>query len=70
MAVLTAEEVTNLYLYGSKTVPSDLTAESLIREKITTEDEKITTEVDVNEYMSDIGRFASPASFDFKRLFK
>jgi glutaredoxin-related protein len=68
MAVLTAEEVTNLYLYGSKTVPSDLTAESLIREL---DESEITKEyVDINEYMADIGRFASPASFGFKRLFK
>ncbi|MDR2790394.1 MAG: hypothetical protein LBB59_05410 [Campylobacteraceae bacterium] len=66
MAVLTAEEVTNLYLYGQKTLPSDLTVESLIREigKITP------TEVDINAYMADAGRFASSASIAFKGLSK
>jgi hypothetical protein len=29
MAMPTAAEITNLYLYGTKTVPSDLTSEAL-----------------------------------------
>jgi hypothetical protein len=31
MSVLSAETITNLYLYGKENVPSDLTSESLIR---------------------------------------
>ncbi len=29
--LLTAEEVTNLYLYGTKTKPADLTDEGVVR---------------------------------------
>jgi hypothetical protein len=43
-------ETSSLYLYGSKTVPSDLTAESLIRKK-SDEIEPITTNVDINAYL-------------------
>ena len=32
MALLTAEEITNLYLYGSKTVPTDLASDSIRRD--------------------------------------
>jgi hypothetical protein len=51
----TAEEITNWYLYASKTVPSDLTSESLIIPLDATSG----TDVDVNEYMATAGRFAS-----------
>lgn len=33
MSVITAEEITNLYLYGQKSVPADLTDEALIRQE-------------------------------------
>jgi hypothetical protein len=56
MSKLTAEEITNLYLYGTKTIPSDLTSESLIRPLNV---KPTTTTVDMNEYMATAGRFAS-----------
>lgn len=68
MSLLTAEEVTNLYLYGTKTVPANLASDSLIRPAgLTT-----TARVDVNEYMNAAmgpGRFASPAFFEVIKQF-
>ncbi len=68
MSLLTAEEVTNLYLYGSKTKPADIENENLIRDnqlKTST-----TTSVDINEYMTTgPGRFASPAFFEVIKQF-
>ena len=62
MSLLTAEEVTNLYLYGSKTKPTNLADNDLIR-PINVEATK--TSVDINDYMQNgPGRFASPAFFE------
>ncbi|NOT84550.1 MAG: hypothetical protein HOP02_07160 [Methylococcaceae bacterium] len=65
MSLLTAAEVTNLYLYGTKTLPANLENESLIRPS----DPK-NISVDMNEYMTTgPGRFASPAKFDLIQQF-
>lgn len=67
MSLLTAQEVTNLYLYGSKTKPTDLSDSNLIR-PINVVETKIS--VDVNDYMQNgPGRFASPAFFEIVKLF-
>lgn len=59
MSMLTAEEVTNLFLYGKKSTPSDLTADSIVDHSAGT------ATVDLNDYMTNgPGRFASPALFD------
>ncbi|MBU2714413.1 hypothetical protein, partial [Zooshikella harenae] len=65
MSLPTVEEMTNLYLYGEKTTPSDLSDESLIRDK----DYRTPIEVDVNDYMDGPGRFASPVFFETIKLF-
>lgn len=66
MALLTAEEVTNLYLYGSTTRPTNLANSNLIRLPTA----QATVSVDVNEYMtSGAGRFASAADFDLVNAF-
>jgi hypothetical protein len=60
MSLPTAEEVTNLYLYGQKTTPSDLLSDQLIRNATL-----ITPfEVNVNEYMAGPGRFVAASDFD------
>jgi len=65
--LLTAEEVTNLYLYGTKTKPADLTDEGVVR---SANSASIYTEVDIATYMeSGPGRFASPAFFEIIKLF-
>jgi Ca2+-binding RTX toxin-like protein len=64
MSMLTAEEVTNLFLYGQKSTPSDLTADGIVDHSAGT------ATVDLNEYMTNgPGRFASPALFDIVKLF-
>lgn len=64
--VLSAEEMTNLYLYGTKIRPSDLLDTNIIRPST----ETTTTSVDINEYMKNgAGRFASPAFFELVKLF-
>ena len=50
MSLLTAEEVTNLYLYGNKTKPADIETETLIRDNPL--ENPTTTSVDINEYMT------------------
>lgn len=68
MALLTAEEVTNLYLYGDRTVPPNLVDDKLIRPKALSI--PTSTSVDLNEYMmSGPGRFASPAFFEVIKQF-
>ena len=63
---LTVEQVTNLYLYGQVETPSDLTAESLVRNPGT----GVSYQVDTLDYMQNgPGRFASPAFFDIVQLF-
>jgi len=67
MTVLTAEEVTNLYLYGTINTPSDLSNDSHIRPSGAGPTQ---TTVNINDYMSSgPGRFASPAFFDVVKLF-
>lgn len=65
MSLLTAAEVTNLYLYGTKTLPPNLENENIIRPSGI----KQSVPVDINEYMNGPGRFASPAYFDVIKLF-
>lgn len=61
MTLPTAEEVTNLYLYGQSTRPSDLTSDSLIRPASATSEITVSTQ----EYMtSGAGRFALGVLFD------
>lgn len=62
----TAEEITNFYLYGSKTKPADMTSDQLIRPT------GITTNwnIDVNEYMDiGAGRMAYAAAFEVVKNF-
>lgn len=56
MALPTAEEVTNWYLYGQSTIPSDLLDDPRIRPTGKTS----SVPIDINEYMSGPGRFATP----------
>lgn len=68
MSLLTAEKVTNLFLYGKETVPDNLVDGTLIRPKDL--QNKVRTTVDMNEYMTTgPGRFASPASFEVIKQF-
>lgn len=64
MSLFTAEEMTNLYLYGVTTTPSNLADDSIIRPTGTTH-----VSVDINDYMNGPGRFASPAFFEIIKLF-
>ncbi len=64
---LTAAQVTNLYLYGQITKPSDLTSTAFIRSADTIKKNVI---VDAQDYMTNgPGRFASPAFFDIIQRF-
>lgn len=65
MAVVSAEEITNLYLYGKKTVPTDLTSDALIRSASAT----TALDVNINDYMSGPGRFATVEKFDLIKEF-
>lgn len=67
MTVLTAEQATNLYLYGTLTAPADRVTPMWIGKPA--QETRIT--VNVNDYMSDTGpgRFASAASFEVVRKF-
>lgn len=72
MPVLTPEEITNLYLYGTKSRPGDLLDERLIRasaEEIQAAKAEASTEVDINDYMAEVGRFTSPADFEIINKF-
>ncbi|MCU7935153.1 MAG: hypothetical protein KZQ99_09760 [Candidatus Thiodiazotropha sp. (ex Dulcina madagascariensis)] len=67
MSLLTAEEITNLYLYGTTTTPCDLASDNYIRP---VQNAETLTSVNVNEYMdTGPGRFASPALFEIIQLF-
>ena len=65
MPLPTAEEITNLYLYGQRTAPAttDIRDEKWIRPK-TTAANIVRTSVDVNDYMGTTGpgRFASASA--------
>lgn len=61
----TAEEVTNLYLYGQTTKPTDMTSDQLIRAST-----RVTSvAIDINTYMAGPGRFASPSAFKVVEMF-
>lgn len=62
MNILTAEEITNLYLYGTPTTPTNLADESLIRPNNTP---PLEISVDGNAFMqTGPGRFALPVLWD------
>jgi Ca2+-binding RTX toxin-like protein len=61
---LSAEIITNYYLYGQDTVPADLADAGRIRPA-----QPSSVTVDVNAYMAGPGRFASAASFEVIRKF-
>lgn len=61
MALPTAEEITNLYLYGVSKRPQNLLDPSLSQPRA-----GVVLSVDVNDYMSNgAGRYADVADFDF-----
>lgn len=66
MTLPTAEQVTNTYLYGSETKPTDIATDSLIRPK-----DIISPVIDVklDEYMAGPGRFVLPGSFNVIEYF-
>lgn len=66
MSVLTAEEMTDLYLYGTKEKPTDLLDTNIM---IRPTDARGEVTVDINDYMQDIGRFVNPASFNLLEIF-
>jgi hypothetical protein len=70
MANLTVKEITNYYLYGQKSIPSNLVDDSLIRTG-TTRDEIPTTiiSVDVKDFMASAGRFAIGSQFELVNRF-
>lgn len=61
MALPTAEEVTNMYLYGAKTRPVDLLDPGLLSHSASTTRNFI--EVSEAEYIAGPGRFVSAANF-------
>jgi hypothetical protein len=58
VSVLTEQQIKNLYLYCTLTAPEDKTSASLIRPP-----GDLHYQVNINDYMADEGRFASPAHF-------
>ena len=63
MSIKTAEEITNLYLYGTTTAPVNLADESLIRPRNTA---SLEISVDGNVFMqTEPGRIAVVSSNDF-----
>ena len=77
MALPTAEQVTNHFLYGQSTTPVNLATEDLIRPALGPGEFGSSIPIDVNDFMSDgaegsapgPGRFALGASFDLVKLF-
>jgi hypothetical protein len=67
MANLTAVEITNLYLYGTKSTPSNLVDDKLIRPA--TLPVPTAVEVDKNDFMKSVGRFAVGAKFELVKKF-
>lgn len=59
MSTLSAEEITNLYLYGTKAAPANLLSDHLIRPDGATG----SVSIHVVDYMAEVGRFASPSFF-------
>jgi hypothetical protein len=67
MTLPTSTQVTNMFLYGTMTTPTDLTNPALMRPAGTIGPQII---VNLSEYMTDgPGRFASPAFFDLVKEF-
>lgn len=65
--MISNETITNLFLFGQQSRPSNLVDDSLIRPK---EISPSFIDINVNEYMnSGPGRFANPAFFDVIKLF-
>lgn len=63
-----AQEVTNLYLYGQDTTPSDLSDESLIRPNPISPNPVL--DIDVQDYMQNGGgRFAIGSQFEIIKKF-
>lgn len=63
---ISAAEITNLYLYGTKLAPANMLDESIIRPATAT----AYTSVDINDYMDNgPGRFASPSFFEIVKQF-
>jgi len=65
MSLPTIELMTNLYLYGQPTKPSNLVDDVLIRPK----SETLPFNVDINEYMNGPGRFATLDKFNIVQAF-
>ena len=65
-SLISAEEMTNLYLYGTSDVPSDFTSDQLLRPRVAIGK----TSEDVNLYMDfGPGKYASPAAFSVIKEF-
>ncbi|MFM6621168.1 MAG: hypothetical protein ACKPJO_21470 [Dolichospermum sp.] len=67
MANLTPAEITNWYLYGTKSTPSNLVDDKLIRPA--TLPVPTAVEVDKNDFMKSVGRFAVGAKFELIQKF-
>jgi hypothetical protein len=64
------QKVTNLYLYGQETTPSDLSDDRLIRPDPLPEDNNPTLPINVQDYMQNGGgRFAIGSQFEIIRKF-
>ena len=59
MALPTAEEVTNKYLYGQIVKPRDMVNDKWIRPA----SDMVSMEIDINEYVTGPGRFVTPGAF-------
>ena len=70
MTNLTAKEITNYYLYGTKSTPTNKVDENLIRSG-TTRDNFVgaTIQVDLAGFMQSVGRFAIGSQFDLINIF-
>ena len=66
MALPTAEEITNMYLYGEKTTPDDLANAARIRPASEIASKY---EVNINEYIAGPGRFVTPGAFTIVERF-
>ncbi|MEA5529261.1 DUF4114 domain-containing protein [Dolichospermum sp. UHCC 0684] len=67
MANLTPAEITNWYLYGIKSTPSNLVDDKLIRPA--TLPVPTSVKVDKNDFMKSVGRFAVGAQFELVKKF-
>ena len=69
--VLTSQDITNLYLYGVKSTPLNLTDDSLIRDGFSKDNVPYTLiEIDTREYLENgAGRFAVGAQFGLVKDF-